>query len=218
MDIDDNFNGIMAGNISKMPEDSSFVIKSILALNLKLPEEAYARMREVIVGDQSNELADNNSEFVTKAMAEYLNDKDLKKALEMTPSTGEITPSDVLNRNLFISQVNIHYSPIKKQFLCLEPVHIATIDGKQVNRAIASRIAISKRRSTTRYTFYFEVSKYDWFYIDYYMGSVTVASTDKEFNDIIKDKGPKMGEGKFRIRTASPRTVANFLNKLEVED
>jgi len=155
---------------------------------------------------------------VTSAMAEYLDDKDLKKALEMTPSTGQINPSGALDRNLFLSQVNIHYSPIKRQFLCLEPVHIATIDGKQVNKAIESRIAISKRRSTTRYTFYFEVSKYDWFYIDYYMGSVTVASTDKEFNDIIKEKGPKMSGGKFRIRTASPRTVANFLNKLETDD
>lgn len=218
VDIDNNFNGVMAGNISKMPEDSSFVIKSILALNLKLPEEAYARMAEVIVGDESNELADNNSDYVTSAMAEYLNDKDLKKALEMTPSTGQINPSGALDRNLFLSQVNIHYSPIKRQFLCLEPVHIATIDGEQVNKVIESRIAISKRRSTTRYTFYFEVSKYDWFYIDYYMGSVTVASTDKEFNDIIKEKGPKMSGGKFRIRTASPRTVANFLNKLETDD
>ena len=104
---------------------------------------------------------------------------------------------------------------MRKQFLSYEPVHIATINGKQVNKAIDSRIAITKRRSSTRYTFYFEVSKYDWFYIDYYMGSITVASTDKEFNDIIKEKGPKMNKGKFRIRTASPRTVANFLTKLE---
>jgi hypothetical protein len=74
---------------------------------------------------------------------------------------------------------------------------------------------ITKRRSTTRYTLYFEVSKYDWFYIDYYMGSVSVASTDKEFNDLITTEGAKMSEGKFRIRPTSPRAVANFLTKLE---
>lgn len=218
MDVDDKFNGVMAGNISKMPEDSSFIIQSILALNLQLPEEAYARMRDVINADASNALADNNSEFVSKAMSEYLTDKELNKALEMTPSTGEINATGALDRNLFLSQVNIHYSPVKKQFLSLEPVHIATIDGKQVNKVIESRIAISKRRSTTRYTFYFEVSKYDWFYIDYYLGTVNIASTDKEFNDIIKEKGPKASGGKYRIRTASPRTVANFLTKLEAED
>ena len=38
---------------------------------------------------------------------------------------------------------------------------------------------------------------------------------DKEFNDILKEKGPKMNKGRFRVRSASPRTVANFLAKLE---
>lgn len=216
---DENFSGLMAGNLKKLPADSSFVITSILALNAKLPAECYDRMAAVMnenVG--GNGLADNNSEMVRKAMAEYLDDKKLKKALEDVSATGELKPQGDLERNMFFSNVSLHYSPVKKQFLSYEPIHVATINGKQVNRQINSRVAITKRRSSTRYTIYLEVSKYDWFYIDYYMGSVTVASTDKEFNDIIKDKGPKMNKGKFRIRTASPRTVANFLSKLDPED
>ncbi|PCJ67755.1 MAG: hypothetical protein COA58_01060 [Bacteroidetes bacterium] len=218
MDIDNNFSGAMAGNMNKMPGDSTFVINSILALNLRLPEDAYDRMIAVITEDEDNPLAENNNAFVKSAMAEYLNDKQLKKALEMTASTGEIKPIGELDRNIFISNMSLHYSPRKKKFLSYDPVHIATINGKQVNRAIDSRIAITKRRSSTRYTFYFEISKYDWFYVDYYLGSVTVASTDKEFNDIIKLQGPKMNKGKFRIRTASARTVANFLTKIEPVD
>jgi len=165
--------------------------------------------------DGGNGLAENNTEMVEKAMAEYLDDKELDRALSDVNATGELIPQGDLNRNMFFSNVSIHYSPIKRQFLSYEPIHIATINGQQVNKQFDSRIAITKRRSSTRYTIYLEVSKYDWFYIDYYLGSVTVTSTDKAFNDIIKEKGPKMSKGKFRIRSASPRTVANFLSKLE---
>jgi hypothetical protein len=114
--------------------------------------------------------------------------------------------------------MSLHYSPTTRQFLSYDPIHVATINGQQVNRQIDARVAITKRRSSTKYTIYLEVSKYDWFYIDYYMGSVTVASTDKDFNDIIKEDGPKLNKGRFRIRSASPRTVARFLSKLDPED
>lgn len=216
---DENFSGLMAGNLTKQKSDSTFTLNSILALNVKLPEECYTRIVEVMTNNgNGNSVANNSDEFIYNAMAEYLDGKKLSKAIENAGTTGELKPSGDLDRNIFISKMAIAYVPSKRQFIATEPIQIATINGKQVNKTIDAKIVITKRRSTTRYTIYLEVSKYDWFYIDYYMGSVTVASTDKEFNDIIKEKGPKMADGKFRIRTASPRSVANFLTKLEVED
>jgi hypothetical protein len=219
LEVDNNFSGLMAGNLVKKKADSTFTLNSILALNIKLPEECYTRIIEVMKNNGSgNPVADNSDEFIYNAMAEYLDDKKLNKAIENTSSTGEIKPQGDLDRNIFISKMSIAYVPSKRQFIATDPVQIATINGNQVNKTINAKIVITKRRSTARYTLYFEVSKYDWFYIDYYLGSVTVASTDKEFNDIIKEKGPKMTNGKFRIKTASPRSVANFLTKLDLED
>ena len=219
LEVDDNFSGLMAGNLVKKKADSTFTLNSILALNIKLPEECYTRIIEVMnTNGSANTVADNSDEFIYNAMAEYLDDKKLNKAIENTASTGEIKPQGNLDRNIFISKMAIAYVPSKRQFITTEPIQIATINGNQVNKTINAKIVITKRRSTARYTLYFEVSKYDWFYIDYYLGSVTVASTDKEFNEIIKEKGPKMTNGKFRIRTASPRSVANFLTKLDIED
>ncbi|MGB0849946.1 MAG: hypothetical protein ACPGTP_01760 [Bacteroidia bacterium] len=215
MDKDEHFNGIMAGNLEKNPQDTTFSIHSLLALNIRLPEECYDRMIYVLNESDGNDVADNDNTMVDKAVAEYLDDKKYNKAMEMVSANGEIYPQGELDRNILISQMNLEYVPYKKQFIGKDPIHLATINGKQINKVIESKIAVTKRRSSTRYTMYFEASKYDWFYIDYYMGSITVASTDKEFNDIIKDKGPKMNDGRFRIRTASPRTVALFLDKLE---
>ncbi len=217
LDKDDNFNGLMAGNLSKMPRDSSFLITSLLALNVKLPELALYRMATVINENESNEAADNDNERVDKALAELLEEKKFDKASDYLANVGKIKPQGKLESDILFSKINLHFSPTKRQFISREPIHIATIKDEQVNKVIDSRIAITKRRSSTRYTFYLEVSSYDWFYIDYYMGGITVASTDKEFNEIIKKEGPRMSKGKFRIRTASPRTVSLFLTKLDGE-
>ncbi len=215
----EHFNGLMAGNVSRSATDTSFIINSILALNISLPDECYGRIMDVIQksGDGS-ERAENDNDFVVNAMSEYLNDKKLNKSVENAPTMGELNPEGDLNRNFFISNMSVHFSPTRKSFVSFEPLHIATINGTQINKAIDSRIQITKKRSGTRYTMYLEVSKYDWFYIDYYLGSLNVASTDKEFNQIIKDKGPKMSKGRFRIRSASPRTVSMFLSRLEPAD
>jgi len=76
MAVDENFNGLMAGNLKKLPSDSSFIINSILALNIKLPDECYARIAAVMNENaDGNPLADNNNTFVVNAMAEYLDDR-----------------------------------------------------------------------------------------------------------------------------------------------
>lgn len=209
-----NFNAQLAGNIRKAYSDSTFIIQSLMALNLMLPEDCYKRMMEVI-NENDNESADNNNPFVEKALAEFLDDSKLKKALDYLAASDKIKlPNDVPAHFLF-TKTSLHYDAFKRQFISLDPIHIATINGNQVNKVLKSRMAITKRRTSTKFTLYLEASKYDWFYIDYYMGALSVASTDKSFNDIIKTQGPKMSKGKFRIRPASPRTVGLFLSKIE---
>jgi hypothetical protein len=215
----EHFNGVMAGNVSKQLEDTTFTLESILALDITLPEECYDRMIEVIkTSGDGNERAENDNEFVAKAMAEFLDDKRLNKAIEQTAATNEIEPSGELDKNFFFTNVKMSFRPDLGAFLATEPMHLATINGKQINRAIPAKLLITKKRSGTRYTWYLEVSKYDWFYVDYYLGSLNVASTDKDFNEYIKDKGRKLSKGRFRIRMASPRTVANWLSKIDPEE
>jgi hypothetical protein len=129
-----------------------------------------------------------------------------------------LMPVGELNRNLVISKMSFHYSPARKAFISLEPIQIAMINGQQINKLINAKIAIVKRNRTWRYTIYIEVSKYDWFFIDYYNGTLFVTSTDKEFNDAVILKGPKLSEGRFQVRPATARTVGRYLDGLEPED
>ncbi len=218
LNVDEHFTGLTAGTVQRAPTDTSFVIDMLIALNIDLPVECYTRMIAVLEANaESNPSAEHDNTFTTNAVAELVDPKKLQKVLERQ-AQGELSPVDDLNSNILISKASIHYSPARNSFVSFEPIQIATINGTQINKQIDARIQITKRRSGTRYTMFIEISKYDWFYIDYYMGSLNVYSTDKEFNDIIFEKGPKLSQGRYRIRSASPRTVTRFLDQLEPED
>lgn len=214
LDKDPKFNVRMAGNVKKPQSDSVFTIQALMALNLMLPDDCYQRMVEVI-NENDNDPAENNNTFVEKGLAEFLDDNKLKKALDYVAAAGKIKLPNEIPANFLFTKTSLHYDAAKRQFIGLEPIHIATINGKHVNKALKARIAITKRRSSVKFTLYLEASKYDWFYIDYYMGALNLASTDKTFNELIKTQGAKMSKGKFRIRPASPRTVGMFLTKIE---
>ncbi|MFY0642970.1 MAG: hypothetical protein JXR19_00730 [Bacteroidia bacterium] len=216
--VDDHFSGLSAGQVYKSPSDTSFIIDMLIALNIELPDGCWDRMVAVLEANaEGNPDAEHDNTFTTHAVAELVGDRKLDNALGKQ-ALGEINPIGDLNSNLLISKASLHYSPYRRSFVSFEPIQIATVNGKQINKQIDARIQVIKRRSGTRYTMFIEISKYDWFYIDYYLGSLNVYSTDKEFNDIILEQGPKLSKGRFRIRTASPRTVTRFLDKLEPEN
>jgi hypothetical protein len=214
LDKDPKFNVRMAGNVKKPQSDSVFTIQALMALNLMLPDDCYQRMVEVI-NENDNDPAENNNTFVEKALAELLDDNKLKKALDYVAASGKIKLPNDIPANFLFTKTSLHYDIAKRQFIGLEPIHIATINGNHVNKALKARMSITKRRSSVKFTLYLEASKYDWFYMDYYMGALNVASTDKIFNELIKTQGSKMSKGKFRIRPASPRSVGLFLTKIE---
>jgi hypothetical protein len=210
------FEGITAGTVSKTAEDTAFQISTLLGLEFVLPEECYERMVQVLNTNGSGEIADNGSDFVYNAMSEFLNEKQLDRAFADVNPAGIVKPIGPFEQStMIITKMDIAYSKYHKSFVSREPVHLGSIAGMQVNKVVDARVQIKKNRSTGRFTIYLEASKYDWFYFDYYMGTLYCSSTDLEFNTAIKTKGAKVSKGKYRVRAASPRTVSLFLKKLE---
>lgn len=218
LNIDENFNGKTAGTVQRSPSDTSFVIDIMMALNMNLPKECFDRMIDVInTNGSGNPAAEHDNTFTTHAVSEFVDGKNFDKALEFQ-AQGKIQPVGDLNASILISHMQLYYSPARSAFIGLEPIQIASINGTQINKTLTAKVQIIKKRSGTRISIYLEVSKYDWFYFEYYNGSLIVYSTDKQFNDLIIEKGPKLSKGRFRIRTASPRAVTRFLARLEPEE
>ncbi|MBR9860824.1 hypothetical protein GYB22_08765 [bacterium] len=218
MDVDENFSGVSAGNVEWQRGDSSFMVNMFMALNINLPPECYDRMIAVFeANSDDNPVANHDNVFTTRAVSELVSPKNYKEAISSL-AQGQLEPQDELKRNLVLSKVSYHFSPTRNAFISLDPIQIAMINGTQINRTVDAKMAIVKRRSSIRYTIYIQVTKYDWFYIDYYNQTLYVTSTDKEFNEAIQLKGPKMSQGRFQVRTASSRTVTRFLEGLEPEE
>ena len=216
LNVHDNFNVITAGKVFKHEDDTTFSAEALMGLNIKLPAECYTRLHEVIA--KNGEDAPNvtiDQESVKSAIAEFLSDKQFKKVLKNIESVGEINPTGELDRDFLLSKTKFYYSPIHKAFISTEPIEIANIRGKNINKKFEARMMIERKRSGTRIVLYFEVTKYDWFYFDFYRGNLYVSSTDKEFNDAIIQKGPKLTERGYVIRPASPRSVNKTLDKIE---
>ena len=218
MEVDEHFNGVSAGNINWERGDSSFVVTMMVALNLTLPEECFQRMIAVINANAEDlPAAEHDNTFTMNAVAELVDPKDFNKAIAYQ-AQGRLMPEGELSRNIIISKLDFHYSPKRRAFISLEPIQIAMINGEQINKVVDAKLAIVKRHRTWRYTLYIEVSKYDWFYIDYYTGTLYTTSTDKEYNDAVVLKGPKLSEGRFKVRPTSARTVGRYLEGLEPEE
>ena len=65
---------------------------------------------------------------------------------------------------------------------------------------------------------YIEISKYDWFYFEYFRNNLVAISTDKEFNDLIRDKFGEVARSNYSIRPGTSRTVAKFVEKFDEDD
>lgn len=213
MNLGENFNALTAGTITKHQDDSSFMINLMIALKITLPDACYERMAVVMKEEGAGAPSASITQEMKNAAAEFIDDKKLKRMFA-DEALGEVNPQGDLERDLVVTQATMTYSSSKRSYVSWEPIYVATVKGQQVNKQFDARIQMTQRRSGTRLTMYIEVTKYDWFYIDYYLGSLTVTSTDKAFNDALLDGARKLSKGKFRIRPASPRTVSRWLDKL----
>lgn len=215
LDLDVKFNGLTAGNLTKKEGDSTFVADMVLALNMLLPGDCYKRMAAIINENSPNlNSSENNSEMALKAFSEFLEGRKLKRMLNDVEATNELRPAGEFERDFLITKMSLHYSPSRQAFISNDPVHFATIKNQQVNRQVNSIMAISRNRSGTRFIWKVEVTKYDWFYFEYYRGTLFVYSTDNEFNEAFKKERNKLSKGKYKLKPTTTRTANQKLSKL----
>jgi hypothetical protein len=216
LNFHEKFNIITAGKAYKQEEDSTFTIETLFGMEVVLPDECYTRMLEVIKksGGSSSGI-DLKEDYLKNALAEFLEDKKLDKVMEEINDNSQMRFFDEIGQSLFFTKANLEVSRSKQGLIGNGPIELAAIKGQAVNKAFDSKILITRKRSGARLTLYFEVSKYDYFYFDYFRGVLTVYSTDKEFNDAIVQKSKKINQKGYVLRMASPRTVTKFIDDMD---
>ncbi|MFT5724818.1 MAG: hypothetical protein ACI9JN_001941 [Bacteroidia bacterium] len=217
LDLHENFKAITVGEAVRNEGDSTFTFKTLMALDMELPEECWLRMQEIFsekVSDAPSYSVDDAT--VKRNIAELVTDKKKydKVTLELE-EFGQIKQITELKKDLMITNLEFYYSHTLGAFVSKTPINLATLHGKQINKQLNAYVIIEKRRSGTRIALYFEVTKYDYFYFEYQRGNVFVYSTDKDFNLILRQRASKVNERGYTVRAGSPLKVTKHIDIID---
>ncbi len=217
LDLHEKFNAITAGEAVQNKEDSTFMFKTMMALDMELPEECWLRMQEIFsekAGDAPSIRVDDA--VVKRNIAELVtDDKKYDKVKQELEEFGEIKQIDELKKDLMITNMEFYYSHTLNAFVSKTPIDLATLHGKQINKQLNAYTIIEKRRSGTRIAIYFEVTKYDYFYFEFQRGNLFVYSTDKDFNLVLRQRAGKVNERGYTVRPSSPLKVTKHIDIID---
>lgn len=210
---------LVAGKMYKVESDSSYTLDAFMALDILLPKEAYQKMVAVMLdkgeGAPKIPYLDDNFKY---ALGEFLTDKRLDKTLTKAREQGELEVTEDIKRKFIFSDVKFTYSPRNKSWFSTAPIGVSVINGQQINRYFTSRMQMQVKRSGVSLKIYIEISKYDWFYFEYFRNNLMAVSTDKEFNDLIRDKYAEVQKANYSIRPGTTRTVSKFVEKFDEDE
>jgi hypothetical protein len=210
---------LVAGKLYKKEEDSSYTLEAFMALDILLPKEAYKKMIAIIQEKGSNASGiPYSGEDFKYSLGEFLTDSKLESTYKKATEIGELEVSEDIKRKFIFSETKFTYSPKNKSWFSSSPIGISVINGQQINKRFDSRMQMQVKRSGVSLKIYIEISKYDWFYFEYANKNLVAISTDKEFNDLIRDKYSEVQKPDYTIRPGTTRTVSKFVEKFDAAD
>lgn len=218
MDFQNQVSTISSGIFSKKAQDSVFSIDAFLGLNLLLPKTAYEALVDVI-RNKGNGLArtELQRDKTIRNMAEFLTNKQLKKILKNKSEGDNLEFPKEMEYDFILSSVRLFTQAKMNSLISIDPISILRIKDQSIQKQIESKMEINLKRSGTRFKWYLEIDKYNWFYFDFFRGNLMVYSTDESFNQSIYDRKQmkEINRKGYYVRLASPRSVTRWLDKIE---
>ncbi|MFH1297144.1 MAG: hypothetical protein ABIJ04_07735 [Bacteroidota bacterium] len=205
-----------------LPDSTAFR----LAMTLDFPFEM-----EVMSRIQTKMLASNlpgiqlfNSPFHF-VFTELINEKEQEKLRSELETIGRFRRfPEELAKTLIIADVNMSYDTLTYSFVSHGPIGIGSIKERMVNRYLAGKIEMTKKRNGDEFTFYLEISPNEWFFFNYRNNVMQFLSTDLDLNDKIKVAQLNRNELKrlnkewrgYRYTLSTERKKRDFIRRYEM--
>lgn len=213
-----NYGEIKTDNSSK-----ATTIKMSLALNFPFSEEALDIMGANLYDDMNLEQLDiENSRykeylpyiFGIEQGEEYLIDLISNNEWEKIPKQMAYT--------LFLPDVNLQWDEIRNCYLSTGDISIGIVGKHQINKKIKSRIQLIKTGVATEIRIYLEQDMDNWYYFAYNGASMSVVSSDDNFNEAVKNAKKKEFKGEngkvYTFRLVSENEKRNFIRNIELSE
>ncbi|GAB4208369.1 MAG: hypothetical protein Fur0023_19860 [Bacteroidia bacterium] len=213
-----------SGNTKHITANDSLSISAMLLIDFFFDKgllKTMAKDLEVYLNTLTP--TDFSSASYPKYLAEYVGKEKADKIISDLNLYGNIKKfPDALEKTFFFNDVKFVYDAKTKSFMSKGKLGLANILSYEIYRQIPGIIKIDKMKTGgDKLTIYLEPDPTTWYYFEYFKGVMKVISSNKEFNNTIKemksknrkqdvDKGPS-----FQYTIGNETTVKLFKRKLE---
>ncbi len=207
------------GNASHFVNDS-VDINLMMTVDFFFESKALKTMaKDLQVYSNSAPATDFGSEFFTKGLAEIVGKDKADNLITELNLDGSIRRfPDELEKTFFFNKLNLNYNPGKKAFITEGNIGLGNILKNEINREFPGLIKIEKTRNRKdRIYIYLAPDPNTWYYFEFVNGTMKAVSSNKEFNEIIKELKPKSKKQNvekgpsFQFTIGSEASKNNFL-------
>jgi hypothetical protein len=213
-----------AGNAKHITANDSLGIQTMILVDFFFDKGLLKTMaKDLELYLNSLTPTDFSSSSYPKYLSEYVGKEKADKIISDLNLYGNIKKfPDALEKTFFFNDVTFIYDAKAKSCISKGKLGLANILDKEVYRKIPGIIKIDKMKSGgDKLTIYLEPDPTTWYYFEYFKGVMKVISSNKDFNNTIKemksknrkqdvDKGPS-----FQYTIGNETTVKLFKRKLE---
>lgn len=181
------------GNATHYLNDS-VDINLLMTINFFFENKAIKAMsKDLQVYANSAPATDFGADLYTKGLAELVGKERADRLISELNLYGEIKKfPDELEKTMFFNKVNMKYNVSKKAFISDGPIGVGSILKNEINREFPGVIKIEKTRNKKDKIFiYLAPDPNTWYFFEYVNGNMKAVSSNKEFNNIIKELKPK---------------------------
>ncbi|MBR1769547.1 MAG: hypothetical protein IJ748_03725 [Bacteroidales bacterium] len=213
-----NYGEIKADNSSHQTN-----IRMSLALNFPFADEALDIMGANMYDDMNLEQID----FENSRYKEYLpyifgQEKGEEFLIDLISNNEWDKIPKEMNFTMFFPDVNLQWDEIRNCYLSYGDVSVGIVGKHQVNKKMRSRIQMIKTGVSTEIRIYLEQDMDNWYYFSYNGASMSVVSSDENFNDAVKNAKKKDFKGKngksYTFRLAPESDKRTFIRNIELNN
>lgn len=174
--------------------NDSIDINLLMTVNFFFESKALKAMsKDLQIYANSAPATDFSAEFFTKGLAEFVGKEKADNIITELNLDGSIRRfPDELEKTFFFNKVNMTYNSGKKAFVSSGNIGLGNILKNEINREFPGIIKIEKTKNKKdRIYIYLNPDPNTWYFFEFVNGTMKAISSNKEFNEIIKEMKPK---------------------------
>jgi hypothetical protein len=214
-----------AGNVIHTLTDNEVIFDLFMILDFHMAENALEEMAKAINANIALDPVKLDRPSYEKALKELLGKETADKLISDIGLYGSFKkfPNE-LNKALVLNEARFKYNPETNSYRSFGRVGIGNILKEQVNKYVAGKMEIVKRRSGDLIEIYLEAGNGSWFFFSYTRGIMYTVSSSDSYNTIIKEIKPdkakldtKKKETPYKFIITTERKKNDFLKRFDIE-